>query len=140
MSLSTKVPKGWENFLRQSDNKTALFHLLAASISDLNIPGKTFFATQEENVVRSPQEADGSSLAPCNHEEADTRLFVHLADAVSHGYDKVTIRTSDTDVLVLAVFGVQHLWPSLKELWVHFGMGKHTKFLAAHELARALGK
>ncbi|CAH1170746.1 unnamed protein product [Phaedon cochleariae] len=32
VTLSTKVPEGWENFLRHADNKTALFELLAESI------------------------------------------------------------------------------------------------------------
>ncbi|CAG9823956.1 unnamed protein product [Phaedon cochleariae] len=138
VTLSTKVPKGWENFLRHADNKTALFELLAESISNSNIPGKTFFATLEDSVVSSPFGADSSSMAPCNHEEADTRLFVHLADAVAHGCEKVTIRTCDTGVLVIAVSCIQQL-PQLQELWVHFGMGKHSKFLAAHEIAIVLG-
>lgn len=139
MSLSTKVPKGWENFLRHADNKTALFHLLATSICDLNVAGKTFFATVEESVIGNPTDADCSTLAPCNHEEADTRLFVHVADAVRNGLDSIMIRTCDTDVLVLSVHCMQQL-PNLKELWVHFGTGKNAKFIAAHELTRALGK
>ena len=39
-------------------------------------------------------------LAPCNHEEADTRIIVHIADAVSRGYDQIIVRTVDTDVVV----------------------------------------
>ena len=38
---------------------------------------------------------------PCSHEEADTRLLLHMSDAVQKGYKKVTIRTVDTDVAVL---------------------------------------
>ena len=33
----------------------------------------------------------------------DTRIMIHVADCVAQGYRKVTIRTVDTDVAVLAV-------------------------------------
>ena len=43
-------------------------------------------------------------LSPCTHEEADTRMFLHAADAVQQGDRKILLRTVDTDVLLLAVF------------------------------------
>ena len=51
-------------------------------------------------------------LAPCLQEEADTRLLLHVADAVQKGCKKVTIRTVDKDVVVLAV-GCLWCWASL---------------------------
>ena len=36
------------------------------------------------------------------HEEADTRVILHHENAVKEGFSKVTMRTVDTDVLVLA--------------------------------------
>ena len=39
----------------------------------------------------------------CNHEEAHTRIFVHVRDAVEHGAQKVLIRTVGTDVVVIAI-------------------------------------
>ena len=50
------------------------------------------------NLVR-----DTSNLAPCAHEEADTRMMLHLADAVTVGLEKILIRTVDTDVVTLAI-------------------------------------
>ena len=38
-----------------------------------------------------------------NNQEADTQLFLHVNDASSHGYNKVTIITVDTDVIVIAL-------------------------------------
>ena len=50
-------------------------------------------------------------LAPCLQEEAVTLLVLHVADAVQKGCKKVTIRTVDTDVVVLAVkVAVGCLW------------------------------
>ena len=40
---------------------------------------------------------------PCNHEEADTRIFVHIKHAVVEGITSVMIKADDTDVLVIAV-------------------------------------
>ena len=48
-------------------------------------------------------------LAPCSHEEADTRMLLHLEDAVKQGYGKICIRTVDTDVVVLAIAAAQRL-------------------------------
>ena len=62
---------------------------------------------------------DVSGLAPCTHEEADTRILLHLEDAVRHGNTKVSIRTVDTDVVVLAVASAQRL--NIPELWIAFG-------------------
>ncbi|XP_014664507.1 PREDICTED: uncharacterized protein LOC106806883 [Priapulus caudatus] len=58
-------------------------------------------------------------------------------NAAREGYTKVSIRTVDTDVLVLAVTAAQRL--NITELWDAFGAGKSFRHLAAHEMARALG-
>ena len=47
--------------------------------------------------------------------------------------NKVTIRTLDTDVVVAS----QCL--SDIQLWIAYGVGKHVRFLAAHEIATTLG-
>ena len=40
-------------------------------------------------------------LTPCSHEEEDSRIFVHVADAVYKGHTKVAIHTVKTDVVVM---------------------------------------
>lgn len=86
-------------------------------------------------LCNNPQ--DTSKLAPCNHEEADTRMLLHTADAVSKGFDKITIHTVDTDVVVLAVSCVPKL--EIEELWVAFGTGIHLRYIPAHAIASSLG-
>ena len=54
--------------------------------------------------VRCTSPGETASLSPCTHEEADTRMFLHAADAVQQGDRKILLRTVDTDVLLLAVF------------------------------------
>jgi len=46
---------------------------------------------------------DLSELSPCTHEEADTRMILHSLYAARLGHEVASIRTVDTDVVVLAV-------------------------------------
>ena len=54
-------------------------------------------------------------MVPCSHEEADIRLFMHVADAVKKGYRKLLVRTVDTDVVVVAIATLNRTKPD--ELW-----------------------
>lgn len=80
---STKISKGWANFLRDSGNKEELFKLLASSISSLKIEGKEVKSTLGTDVITTSVRDQTGKLAPCNHEEADTLMMVHTADAVA---------------------------------------------------------
>ena len=83
--------------------------------------------TQGEEVYASVQ-WDTSWLSPCNHQEADTRMILHVADAINEGYMKILLRTVDTDVVILAVTAAAKLSTiSELELWVPFGTGKHFR-------------
>ena len=51
----------------------------------------------------------------CNHEEFDTRVMMHAANAVSHGYKRRLIIANDIDVIVLRIsffgdIGADKLW------------------------------
>jgi len=97
---------------------------------------KQVISTHHSNVLCA-QPRYVTDLAPCSHEEADTRIMIHLEDAVKQGNTKVTIRTVDTDVVVLAVTSAQRL--DIPELWVAFGTGKNFRLLTAHTIAKVLG-
>ena len=77
--------------------------------------------------VLSNQDYDKSFLEPNNHIEADTHLFLHLADAVRSGHSKAFMRTLDSDILVLATALFKRLVHlGLTHLWIGFGKGKTT--------------
>lgn len=83
-----------------------------------------FVSACRPNVLSShPQETD--PIAPCTHEEADTRMLFHVADAARKGLRKLILRTVDTDVVVLAIAHVCQL--DIEELWVAFGTGKNFR-------------
>ncbi len=94
-----QVPTDWKSFLRHSDNKTELFSYLAQFIHEnLRPEGKTVIVTKGENALCWPPR-DTSLINPCNHEEADTRIFVHVKDAQQgQGMNRAIIHTVDTDV------------------------------------------
>ena len=129
---SNTIPGNWQEFLRINDNK--MFSFLASSAAII-ATDKQVISTCHTGVL-CIQSRYVAGLAPCTHEEADTRILLHLEDAVKQGYNKVSIRTVDTDVVVLAVASAQRL--NITELWIAFGAGKNFRYLPAHEMADAL--
>ena len=98
--------------------------------------GKELYATDGSGVLCSSAESHLSQLAPCSQEEADTRLLLHVADAVQKGCKKVTIRTVDTDVVVLAVASFSKT--TADELWIAFGVGSSFRYIAVHEIVATM--
>ena len=132
---STPVWKYWAQFLRTDENKTELFMLLADSLTKQRSDDKLVVATYLDH-VKSNQQIPVETLSPCNHEEADTRMFVHLKQISQHGHSKVAIKTVDTDVVVIAVAVFHHL--ELEVLWIEFGTGKNRRWLTIHNYENEL--
>ena len=127
------MPKTWKESLRVDENKTKLFVFLS-EVAACRPRGfdKELYTTHGSDVLRSPTGLDVSNLTLCSHEKADTRLILNSADAVLKGHRRVSIRTVDTDLLVLAVVSLDKIKPD--ELWVILGTGSHFRNLAIHEL------
>ena len=92
--------------------------------------------TRGSGVICSPTDSCLASLAPCSQEEADTRLLLHAADDIQKGCKKVTIRTVDTDVMVLDVASFSKTGPD--ERWVAFGVGTNYQYIAVHEMVATM--
>lgn len=96
------MPTNWQEFLflRVDDNKTELFSYLAdqsVTVSDT----KQIVSTKGESAICNQDRYVLTIVAPCKQEEADTRILLHAKDAVTQGYERILIRTVDTDVVVL---------------------------------------
>ena len=133
---ANKLPGNWQSFLRIDENKTDLFSFLAEYAITVNTE-KLVVSTHGKNVLCN-RIKDTDDLAPCSHEEADTRIFVHMADAVKEGLRSILIRTVDTDVVVLAIAAVARL-QTVTELWIAFGTGTNFRYIPVHSIAAALG-
>ena len=137
VTLNSPVPRNWQKFLRMDENKRELFSLLSRQLvqNASEISGEVY-ATIGETVLCSVS-TDLTTLMPCSHEEADTRIMVHCKDAVTKGHNSVTIRTVDSDVICIAVSN--HEGIGADELWIAFGTGKKFRYLPIHEIVHTIG-
>lgn len=87
---SLNIPKNWTKFLNVDENKQQLFDLLARDFVKIESPNCLIVTNAKENVLTST-DYECSRLEPCNHEETDTRLFVHIKDAVLAGHSNVPL-------------------------------------------------
>ena len=117
-----------------NENKTEVFHFLAKQVVSCHVEGKELYSTYEEQVLSSPPRDDTEQ---CSHEEADTRLILHVSHASRCGHRKFMVRTIDADVVVLAVSKMANI--DADEVWTALGTGKHFRYLAIHDIAAQLG-
>ena len=95
--------------------------------------------TREEEVV-SNQVISHEGMAPCNHEEADSQIFLHARHAVAKGHTSLIIKASDTDVLVIAISVFQILNDiGLEKVWVAFGRGATLRWNPIHDIRHSIG-
>ena len=135
------IPRNWQHFLRVDSNKNELLTFLSEDLLrwfEFVHEDKQLVITNDVEVLSKPALSDLSSTSLCTHEEADTRMLLHVAHAVRNGHQKIMIQTVDTDVVVLAVAAAQGLKAG-DEYWLAFGTGKSFRYLAAHEISAALG-
>ena len=129
VTLSSVVPPNWKGFLRVDENKTELFRFLSQELFVLS-DGEIISAF--DNTVTSRPTENVTLISPTDHEKADTWLFLHVNDMGRKGFNRVMIRTVDTDVLLLSVSLYERL--GLEQLWVDFGSGKHRCYLPIHHM------
>ena len=78
----------------------------------------------------------------CNHEEADTRIVLHIRHALERGAETVLVRTVDTDVVVILVGKLHDLlaYNQHAKVWVAFGMGRHFSIISINTSVPLLEK
>ena len=100
-SWKNMVPTNWNGFLRDGKNKQELFEFLSNKIAAFKYPeSKEVFVTQRQSVMTNERTLE---MPSCNHEEADTRLIVHIVNALTNGQSTCLVRTVDTDVVIILV-------------------------------------
>ena len=137
-----KMPKNWESYLRNETNKMELFQYLSGVIAQSAFDErKVVITTCDKNVLQNPC-ADNIvvrseyPLSPCNHEEFDTRVMLHAANAVSQGYNRILIIANDTDIIVLGISFFTEI--GAEKLWVSFGMGKKKRYISIHDICSTM--
>ena len=94
--------------------KTRLISSFVADKIVFNNTDSRIVVTKEENIVSN------KVIAPCNHKEADTYMFLHSKHAALDSIKSVNIVSYDTDVLVT------------------FGKGKDLQWMSIHSIVRSL--
>ena len=121
----------FKTFMRDSDNKAELFLMIANSISHIKDAPTSIIVTVNEKVISNGFDIDFENIMPCNQEKAGTRLILHVFDGCRKGYKKLTIVSSDTDIVVIALYHFYDL--DVNELWIEYGVGQHKRWLPIHE-------
>lgn len=140
VSPQAKLPGKWMDFLRDSRNKEELFQLLTCKVADFACPPeKVLYITARQDVL---SKNSNSSIPSCNHEEADTRIVVHLMHALQNGARTVQVRTVDTDVVAILVGKFRDFTEvqPLANIWVAFGTGKNFCFHHINSICVSLGE
>ena len=138
----TPIPKrDWQRYLANKENTKELFSFLSKQLSsNAQLDDILLLSTLSDKVLINKSNAyDTSRIQPSNHIEADTRIFLHLADAAHSGHTKAYIRTVDSDVVVLAVALFNEI-ATLTHLWIGFGTGKHYRDIPIHDICKRLTK
>ena len=134
----TKLPGNWMDFLRDSVNKKELFAFLTSKVAQFTWPpAKAVYVTSGQAVVCI---GDSIPMQNCNHEEADTRIVVHVLHALKQGEQTICVRIVDTDVVVILAGTFHDLVATqpLADIWVAFGMGKNCRFYHINAICESL--
>ena len=90
----TPIPRrDWEHYLANKDNTKELFPFLSKQLaSNAQLGDILMLSTVSDKVlINEPYTYDTSRIQTSNHIEADTRIFLHLADAAHAGHTNAYI-------------------------------------------------
>ena len=100
----TTIFKNFSKFMSDDVNKTELFQILADSMTSSEVfQGRLQITSTKASDIKCNISIDESVLSPCNHEEADTRIFLHVLDCIRNRFNEIKVITAGTDVVVIAL-------------------------------------
>jgi len=79
---NVKLPSYWKKILRYDDNNDELFQFLAIASVSQDTGDKVILSKIHISVVSSNPVVNMDGLQPCSHEETDTRILLHVKDAL----------------------------------------------------------
>ena len=89
VQVNSIAPTNWWAFLRIDENKTELCRFLSQHSLSL-IEGNSTMLYAYDKVCQPNKTTVGIQfLSPCNHEEAGTRVSLHVKDMTRNGYKKL---------------------------------------------------
>lgn len=124
-NADAQLPHQWSLFINSSFNKKQLTNFLSQQLIEQAMHMKDFqFATSggftNGTDFKTNYGTNDEDLLTSDHEEADTRILLHILSAKRLGYSTCIVDCNDTDVLVLITHFREHLTP---EIWLKAGKG-----------------
>lgn len=143
---STPIPRQWNRYLAQKENKSTLANFLQTqwlTMGDELKLGQVLYiagCSNTDNLVCKAVYSTGfhedvEDLS-CSHEEADTRMIFHASHAFDHGQRKVLVYSPDTDVFILCLSVADRL---TGEIIFCTGVGDKRRYIDVTDLSRKLG-
>jgi hypothetical protein len=141
------VPKQWKKYLSCGENKESLIaflceHWMSCNSSQLCAISTMYVTAKEKCYVLyagvsgdDPVTSDEVSSLQSNHEEADTRLLLHAKHAAAT-YDRVIIKSPDTDVFILSIAMRRTIH---KEVFFLTGTGNRCRCIPVTTISNNLG-
>ena len=131
-SRDLKLPVQWRPFIDLTDNKESLAVFLKNELLYKAPVG------DRELVVSGCNDGTAASSAGRNvvhiyssQEEADAQIVLHASEVKSRGYERIIVKSSDTDVLLLLIA----FYPRLSnEVWMKAGTSKTYRYIAVHDV------
>ena len=95
VQTKVKLPRKWADFLFVDENKSELFQYLASETSQHK------FRENKQIVITKGAEVltiNHHKMSDCTHQEADSKIFLHIMEALEEGNNCIMIQTVDTDL------------------------------------------
>ena len=95
-----------------------------------------------ENTIKTntPSLLSNPLISLCEAEEADQKVIRHMIQCVQSGVKHVTIKTVDSDVVILAVANRHNAQNFDSKVDILFGVGTSTKHYDVNALSIGLGE
>lgn len=130
----TLLPQQWHSFIHSVFNKRQLTQFLSNALYEhsLNINIKFVTSGGFKNISEYKSNYNmKTDILESTHEEADTRILLHILLAKEEGYTRCIIDCKDTDVLVLLSCFKDRL---TDEVWMKVGTKDNIRFIPVHAL------
>jgi hypothetical protein len=77
----------------------------------------------------------------CSHEEADSRMFIHVMHALEEGNRTFMIQTVDTDVIVILLGKFNDVFSRYPDfdVWIKFGVRKSMQHIHLKSVVNKIG-
>lgn len=117
---NTPIPRNWKKVIGSWKSKQNCLGFPQDSWSAYSTRRKTGFIVVHLSTVQTV------NIEPCSHEEVDTRMMLHLKDAIIQDLSSILLKATNTDIVGICAF-------------LLYKTSKHLCLLSIHKAHASLG-